>query len=72
MKWPNDTKDFALPVRDADAGQPAESAMRLGVSGIRTVEHVQSDGSIMRLSHRGGYPIYETVDGGSGAQDAET
>lgn len=72
MKWPADTKDFALPVRDADAGQPAESAMRLGVSGIRTVEHVQSDGSIMRLSHRGGYPIYETVDGGSGAQDAET
>lgn len=68
MKWPADTKDFALPVRDADAGQPAESAMRLGVSGIRTVEHVQSDGSVLRLSHRGGYPIYETVAGGAGSQ----
>lgn len=71
MKWPNDTKDFALPVRDVDVGQPAESGMRLGVGGIRTVEHVQSDGSVMRLSHRGGYPLYETVEGGAGSQAAE-
>jgi hypothetical protein len=42
--------------------------MRLGVSGIMTVEHVQHDGSVMRLSNRGGYPLYEIIDGGSGAQ----
>lgn len=68
MKWPADTKDFALPVRDADAGQPAESAMRLGVSGIRTVEHVQHNGAVMRLSHRGGNPLYEIVEGGAGSE----
>lgn len=71
MKWPNDTKDFALPVRDVDVGQPAESGMRLGVSGIRTVEWTQNDGSVVRLSHRGGHPIYETVEGGAGSQAAE-
>lgn len=68
MKWPADTKDFALPVRDADAGQPAEAAMRLGVRGIMTVEYVQTDGSIMRLSHRGGHPLYEIVEGGAGSR----
>jgi hypothetical protein len=44
--------------------------MRLGVGGIRTVEHVQPDGSVMRLSHRGGHPLYEIVEGGAGSRQA--
>ena len=72
MKWPNDTKDFALPVRDVDVGQPAESGMRLGVSGIRTVEWTQNDGSVVRLSHRGGHPIFESAHGAGAGDGNET
>jgi len=72
VKWPNDTKDFALPVRDVDVGQPAESGMRLGVSGIRTVEWTQNDGSVVRLSHRGGHPIFESAHGAGAGDGNET
>lgn len=58
---------FALPTRDGqDVGGAQERTMQAfvqGVSGIRTVEELNPDGTITTLRTRAGWPTFETTDG---------
>lgn len=68
MPWPDDDA-FALPQREGvDVGGAQERNMFSvagGKSSIRTVEFVESDGTVTRLRTRGGWPLFEKLGSSS-------